>query len=73
MQQDMIMIKRSGKWLNLSTAYTQHGHNQGLGQSGSILRRMEHMFLKKGRGGLISTDIRKWFLSLFYSLLLRSA
>jgi hypothetical protein len=73
MQQDMIMTKKSRKWLNLFTVYTQHGRNQGLRQSGSILRRIEHMFLRKGREGLISTDIRKWSLSLFYSLLLRSA
>jgi hypothetical protein len=73
MQQDMIITKRSGKWLNLFTVYTQHRRNQGLRQSGSIPRKIEHMFLKKGREGLIGTDIRKWSLSLFYSFLLRSA
>jgi hypothetical protein len=50
----------------------QQGHKQDQRQNGSILRRLEHTFLRKGGRGSIGIVIKKWFSSLFYSLLQRS-
>ena len=72
MQQDIIRIKKNGKWLNSSTAYMQQGHNQDQGHNESTLRRLKHTFLRKGGGESIGTITKKRFLSLFYSPLQKS-